>query len=119
MDEATLRGVLKSVISDEKLAKVEDVVKLHDSMEKHETKLTNFEDKFAELERRLERVEGTAASSLPKTATGSTSTGSRARTASSAGDADKWRPRLVHVKGFVEYGCPSSHKVRKGQMEQI
>lgn len=119
MDEATLSVVLKSVINGKKLTKVEDAAKLHVTTERHQGKLRNFEDKLAKLERRLELVEGTATSPPQKSTRSRTITGSRASAASSAGDTNSWRPRLVHVKGFAEHGRPSSHKARKGQMEQI
>lgn len=54
MDEAQLRAILNSVINDERLAKADDVAKIHDKLGKHETKLTTVEEKLGELERRLE-----------------------------------------------------------------
>lgn len=119
MDEATFRAVPESVINDETLAKAEDVAKLHDTMEGREGDLTNIDEEIAELGRRLELVEGTAASPPEKRRRSKTSIGSRASAANSAGDADAWRPRLVRVRGFAEYGCPRAHTARKGQMEQI
>lgn len=114
MDEATLRAILKSVINDEKLAKADDVAKIHDKLEVQETKLAAVESKIQELQKRLEIVEHRAPSA-PRASRAST--GGRASTGSSPGT--EWVPRLVHIKGFAQYGCPSSQKVRKNQLEQI
>lgn len=115
MDETTLRAILKSVINDEKLAKSEGVAKIHHKLEEHDSKLNSAEEKLNDMETRFKDVEENRAPSTPRPLR--TSTGSRSIATTSSPGAE-WTPRLIHIKGFAEYGCPSSQKIRKDMLEQ-
>lgn len=118
MDEEALAQIFRKVITEEKLAKSEELAEIQGVLDDHDQRLNDMDKRLAateDLRRAPSTPHSCSESSSDRRRSGAG--GGCTLTGSSTGSASAWIPSMLHTKGFAGWGGVQQRR-RSGKSRQ-